>query len=162
MKKRVALAVLAVVSGCLALAAWSPKKEASPLLLKQSDLQWGWGPDAFPLGIHAAIVEGDPDLAEPFTMRLNFPPKYRIEPHWTTREQRLTVLSGSISLGLGDRFDPKKLELYGEGSYLVLPARTRYFMTSQRGSVLELRSQGPWEVNYVQKTEDPREEDASL
>lgn len=162
MKKGMLLAAAAGIVACLALAAWSPKKEAQPLLLTQDDLQWGLGPDAFPMGIHAAIVDGDPNADEPFTLRLRLPSRYRIDAHWTTNEERLTVLSGSIGLALGEHFDAKKLKKYGPGSYLVLPARTRYFIASPRGGVLELRSRGPWEVNYVDRSDDPREQAASL
>jgi len=162
MNKGLVLTIAAAALTCLALAAWSPKQDAKPLLLTRQDLDWGLGPDAFPLGVHASIVEGDPDQDEPFTMRFKLPGKYRIEPHWTTREQRLTVLSGSIELALGERFDERKLKTYGEGSYLVIPARARYYLKCDRGSVLELRSQGPWEVNYVDRADDPREQAASL
>lgn len=149
--------VIMTLAGCfMVLSGMSPKNEKPAVLMRAGDLQWGLGPDDFPLGVRAAILSGNPDEDGPYTMRLRLPPRYRIDPYWMLGEQRITVLSGSVELGLGERFETASLKPYPAGSYLTLPARARFFLKTSHGATLEIHGQGPWQVAYASPADDPR------
>src|SRR6266542_1822971 len=78
-------------------------------------IQWKDGPASIPSGAKIAVLEGDPTKEGPFTMRLKLPDGYRIPPHMHPKTERLTVLSGSFHLGMGDKFDESSLRAMPAG-----------------------------------------------
>jgi quercetin dioxygenase-like cupin family protein len=50
----------------------------------------------------------------------------KLMPHKHS-EDRYTVISGVFYIGLGDQFDPEKLEAYLPGAVIVLPSGTWHF-----------------------------------
>jgi anti-sigma factor ChrR (cupin superfamily) len=49
-------------------------------------------------------------MAEPvfYTIRLKFPANYEIPAHWHPVVERVTVLSGTFHMGVGDKLDRSK------------------------------------------------------
>ena len=68
-----------------------------------------------------AVLYGDPDKAEPFVFRLKFPAGYKVAAHIDPNDYDLTVRSGTMYLGIGDKFDPARGEGLKAGGYLHLP-----------------------------------------
>ena len=71
-------------------------------------IKWGPAPAVLPTGARAAVLDGDPTKDGPFTLRLMFPPGYRIPPHFHPADEHVTVISGNLDVGMGDHFDRKK------------------------------------------------------
>src|SRR5262245_55522400 len=80
-----------------------------PAIYTPDQLQWKNGPPSLPRGAKLAVLEGNPSAEGPFTMRLKFPNGYRIPPHTHPKTERLTVISGTFRLGMGEKFDEKAL-----------------------------------------------------
>ena len=130
-------------------------------MLKEGDLTWGKGPASLPPGAMAAVLEGDPTKEGPFTMRLRLPANYRIAPHWHPADEHVTVLSGSFSMGTGDKFDPAKATQLSPGGFAVMPAEFRHFaFTGDKETVIQLHGMGPWAINYINPKDDPRKQKA--
>src|SRR6516162_5738345 len=70
-----------------------------------ADLKWVDGPPSLPAGARLAVLEGDPGKEGPFVMRLKLPDGYRIPPHTHPRPERVTVISGTFNIGMGEKFD---------------------------------------------------------
>lgn len=45
------------------------------------------------------------DQATPFIIRLKFPANYKIPTHWHPAIKHVTVLSGTLNMGMGDKLD---------------------------------------------------------
>ena len=62
---------------------------------------------AVEFGLHPqiAVLEGNPGEKGPVTLRLRFPANYDIPAHWHSMDERLTVLSGTFHVGMGDKLD---------------------------------------------------------
>ncbi len=133
-------------------------RSTSPVLvqLTPADVKWGPAPDALPPGAQAAVLEGNPSAAGPFAMRLKIPAGYKIAPHSHPRQERVTVISGRFQLGHGRSFDPSKLETLEAGSFFSLPPGMEHFASAAADTVLQLNSDGPWAINYVNPSDDPR------
>lgn len=114
------------------------------------------GPASLPVGVEMAVVEGDPKVAGMFTIRLKLPANYKIPPHWHPGFERITVLSGTFQLGMGEKRDEKALKDYPAGSYLVMPPKHGHFAGAKGGAVLQLTSMGPWDIVYFNRADDPR------
>src|SRR5688572_18095605 len=84
-------------------------QEDAPSLYRPKAVKWVDGPPSLPSGAQFAVLEGDPTKEGPFTMRVKVPNGYRIPPHTHPKTERLTVISGTFRLGMGDTFDTGKL-----------------------------------------------------
>ena len=111
---------------------------------------------SLPSGAKVAVLEGDPKKAGPFTMRIKFPAKYKVPVHWHPADEHVTVISGTLNIGLGDKFDRAKVRAIPAGAFTVMPARTNHFAWIEEETVLQLHGTGPWELTYANPEDDPR------
>lgn len=111
---------------------------------------------SLPPGAKIAILEGDPKMSGPFTMRVKFPAKYKVPVHWHPADEHVTVISGTLNIGLGDRFDRMKVHEVPAGAFTVMPAHTNHFAWIEEETILQLHGTGPWELNYVNPEDDTR------
>jgi len=123
---------------------------------KPSDLKWGEAPPGLPASAKVAALNGDPTQAGPFTVRLKAPADYKVMPHTHPTDERLTVISGSFRIGMGERFDETKMQEMGPGSYIVLPSGMAHFAKSAKESIVQIDSEGLFQINYVNPADDPR------
>ncbi len=125
-------------------------------LFVPSEVAWKDAPASLPPGAKMAILEGDPTKEGFFTMRLQLPDGYRVAPHWHPKTERLTVIAGTVHLGIGDRFDDKATRPLPAGTYSSMPPKMAHFAWMEGDVILQLSSIGPWGVIYVNSADDPR------
>ncbi|MFL5318400.1 MAG: cupin domain-containing protein [Myxococcaceae bacterium] len=151
------LAVLLLVSAPLAIA--QEKKKPEAVMLNPSDLKWGDAPPGLPKGAQLAVLEGDPSKPAAFTVRLKFPDGYKISPHWHTKDENLTILSGNLVLHMGDTMDAPSHEL-GPAAYHFLPGKMHHAAEAKGETVVQLHGTGPFDINYLNAKDDPRKQAA--
>lgn len=127
-----------------------------PTLFTPARMSWRDGPASLPRGAQFAVLEGDPTREGPFTMRLKLPNGYRIPPHTHPKTERLTVISGTFRLGMGEKFDAKALRTIPAGSYGFWPTGMKHFVQVEGETVVQLHGMGPWQIVYVNSADDPR------
>ncbi len=108
---------------------------------------WVDAPAPMPTGAKLMVLEGDPKSEGLFTIRLKIPAETRLPPHWHPRDERVTVLSGRIAVGFGDRFDMARLVYFGPGSYYVNPAHSHHFVYFPEATVAQITGLGPWKTH---------------
>lgn len=123
---------------------------------RPSDLVWQDGPPSLPPGAKITILEGDPGKPGPFVFRVKVPDGYKVPPHTHPKSERVTVLSGSFHLGMGDKFDPKHAQELPAGTYGTWPAGMKHFVWAEGETVLQFHGDGPWQINYLNPADDPR------
>jgi hypothetical protein len=74
-----------------------------------AELKWQDGPPSLRRGAKIAVPEGDPNKERSFVFRGKAPDGYRIPPHTHPKMERVTVISGTFNIGMGDKFDEKAL-----------------------------------------------------
>jgi hypothetical protein len=72
------------------------------VLVPADKVTWGPAPPALPAGAQISVLEGDPGKKGAITLRLQFPANYTVPPHWHSMTERVTVLSGTLQVGMGD------------------------------------------------------------
>lgn len=133
-----------------------PMRPADHGLFTPADLKWAEAPNALPAGAKLAVLEGNPFQEGLYTMRLRMPDGYKIPPHWHKRVEHVTVLSGAFNLGMGEKFDQAAGKKMPVGTFGFLPPQMRHFAWSTGETVIQLHGLGPWEIVYVNPTDDPR------
>jgi quercetin dioxygenase-like cupin family protein len=123
---------------------------------RPDQVKWVDGPPSLPPGAKFAVLEGDPSREGFFAMRVTLPANYRIPPHWHPTVERVTVLSGALHLGMGERFNESAGQELSAGSYAVMPTGMRHFAWTRGETVIQIATQGPWAINYLDPADDPR------
>lgn len=121
-----------------------------------SEVKWKDGPASLPSGAKFAVLEGDPAKEGPFVMRLWLPDGFRIQPHWHPKVERITVISGSFNLGMGEKFDQSATREMPAGTFGYWPAGMRHFVWVKGDTTIQLHGVGPWVITYVDPKDDPR------
>ncbi len=160
----VVFAFLIIVSLALTQAAkdkiaLSPASAAQDhIMMTPGAVKWGPGPPSLPPGAQMAVLDGDPSKeGVPFTIRAKFPAGYKIPPHWHPTDEHVVVVQGTILLGLGEKFDAAAGHAMTAGSYMKMPKEVRHFAWAKRATVIQVYGVGPFEVNYVNPADDPRQ-----
>jgi hypothetical protein len=153
------LRVLTVSFASLSLAfvsAAPPHAEKDHDVFIPDDIKWTDAPLSLPPGAKIAVLEGDPTKDAPFVMRAKMPDGYKIMPHTHPKDERVTVISGTLYVGVGEKFDEKMAKGMPAGSYGRMGAGVKHFGYTKGETVIQLHGTGPWTVDYVNLADDPR------
>ena len=121
-----------------------------------SEVKWRDGPGSMQAGAKFAVLEGDPSKEGTFVMRLWFPDGFKIAPHTHPKVERITVISGTFNLGMGESFDATKTREMPAGTFGHWAAEMHHFAWAKGETVLQLHGVGPWTIVYVNPADDPR------
>ena len=125
-------------------------------LYPATSIEWKPGPAAIPAGAKMAVLEGDPTKDGPFVVRFQFPAGYHIAAHTHPKTERVTVISGALYLATGDSLDRNSAKELPAGSFGYWPAGMKHAAWSEGETVIQLHGVGPWQINYVNPADDPR------
>ena len=125
-------------------------------LYPPTTIEWKQGPAALPPGAKMAALEGDPTKEGPFVVRFQFPAGYHVPPHTHPKTERVTVISGTLYLAAGEALDRKNAKSLSAGSFGFWPAGMKHTAWSEGETVIQLHGIGPWQINYVNPADDPR------
>ena len=123
------------------------------------DAKWGPAPPMLPAGAEIAIVSGDPGKSAPYTVRLKFPAHYAIPAHSHPTDENVAVVSGVLTLGMGDKLDKQAAgnATLGPGAYALAPSgMNHYAFTGVTETTILLYGMGPVEFKYANPQDDPR------
>jgi len=118
-------------------------------------IQWGPAPPVLPKGAQIAVLAGDPGKSGPFAIRLKMPAGYKVAPHQHPTDEAVTVISGNFGFGMGDKFDETHAEKLGPGGFVDMPAKMNHYAFAASDTVVQINSQGPFEIKYVNPADDP-------
>ena len=125
-------------------------------IIEPGSIKWAAAPPALPKGAQVAVLAGNPAKEGPFVIRLKFPSGYKIPAHTHPADESVTVLSGTLNIGMGDKLDPKKGEAVKAGGYIRLPKGMHHYAWFTQETVLQLNGVGPWDLTYLNTADDPR------
>jgi quercetin dioxygenase-like cupin family protein len=128
---------------------------AATAQMNTTDLKWGPAPAVFPKGAQMSVLSGDPGKSGIFTVRLRMPPGYVVPAHNHPTDELVTVISGNLSLGMGDRLNRAKAATLRPGGFANAPAKMNHFAFTRTGAVVQIIAEGPFALTYVNPADDP-------
>lgn len=149
MRALITLSVLALVT-TVAVA-----QDSGPKGIPASAVKWGPAPDALPKSGQMAGLSGDPGKPGWFTVRLKMPAGYKIPAHQHPHTERITVISGELHFGTGDKLDEKAANKLGPGGFVDLPSNTNHYAFSKVPTIIQITGEGPFAIKYVNPVDDP-------
>ncbi len=151
MKPLATTAVFAVAL-MLAVPAYSMSDEA---FLNSPDMKWGAAPPVLPKGAKLVVLHGDPGKPGPYTLRLATPANYKIAPHWHSQREEVTMISGALYLGMGDKMSQKGARELKPGGYHNIPAKVHHYAFTKAPAVIQISGEGPFDINYLDPKDNP-------
>jgi hypothetical protein len=122
----------------------------------QNDYVWKNGPASFPRGTSYTVLEGDPYGAGPYTIRIKFPPHYKLPAYAHGDLEEITVISGVLHVALGDELkDGEGLDLPAGGFTVFAPNANHFVWTGPEGAIVQYHGTAPRTAMYVDKKNDP-------
>jgi quercetin dioxygenase-like cupin family protein len=125
-------------------------------VLTPNDVTWGPAPASIPKGAQAAAIYGDASKDGMFALRLKLPQGYHIPPHTHPKPEVVTLLSGTLRLGEGATAEKTNTKPLPAGSFFVMTPGMQHYVYADEETVLQLNSNGPWGLTYVNDKDDPR------
>jgi hypothetical protein len=120
------------------------------------EVPYGPAPSFVQPGAQLAVLEGNPLASSgDYTVRLKMPDGYRIAPHWHPQRENVTVLSGTLKLGMGDRFDETGMMSLPAGSFGYLDPDMHHYVMAAGDVVVQIHGKSPVQFNYVNPEDDP-------
>jgi quercetin dioxygenase-like cupin family protein len=107
-------------------------------------------------GAQLAVLEGNPMATSgDYTVRVKMPGGYKIAPHWHPLRENVTVLSGNLKVGMGDKFDSEKMTSFVAGSFAYLDPEMHHYAMADGETVIQIHGMSPLKINYVDPKDDP-------
>jgi len=145
---------LAVVLSLAALLCLQPLQAQNAFTPDQ--VKWGPAPPFIPPGAQLAVLEGDPmGSSGDYTIRLKMPDGYKVAPHTHPMRENVTVISGTLKVGMGDRWDDSKMMSFASGSFAYLDPTMHHYAGASGVTVIQIHGQAPVKFNYINPVDDP-------
>jgi quercetin dioxygenase-like cupin family protein len=118
-------------------------------------VKWGSMPASLPPGADFAVVSGDPGKRGIFVVLIRGPQGYKVPPHWHSTDENVTVLSGSFTMGAGDKLDPSAGMALTPGGFAMMPKRMHHWAIASAPFVIQIQAMGPFDIHYINPADDP-------
>jgi len=142
-----ALAAIAAVLATISVAARADDSMMStgmkPIIFTPSTVKWEAGTGEFK-GLTVAWLSGDPTKAGAWTVRLKAPAGAKFPVHYHNDTEVVTIISGTFSAAIGDKYDASKLVALPAGSYVVIPAGVKHFAMAKTDCIVQLSGTKPF------------------
>ncbi len=152
----ISLTTVTLIASSASTAMLATDRMHTAIFVNQDELQWENAPPSLPKGVKMSVLLGDPGKPGPFVLRLMTTGDYTIPPHFHSKAETLTIISGALYLGSGERFDRNSVHALTVGGFHYLPAKSPHFAFTRVPTVVEIHGEGPFDIVYINREDDPR------
>src|SRR4029079_4773340 len=94
-----------------------------------AEAKWGPAPPLLPPVAQIAVLSGDPGKPAPYAVRLKFPANYNIPAHSHPTDENVAVITGTFTLGMGDKLDKSAAgnSTLTTGGYALAPSGMNHY-----------------------------------
>ena len=119
------------------------------LAVHASETDWTPCAPSLPAGCEIALLEGDPQAEGFFTVRFRLSDEFAMPPHTHPKEERVTILSGRMSVAFGEQPARRDAATFSDGDYYVNARDKVHAVWADEMSVIQISGIGPWEADFV-------------
>jgi len=138
-----------LLAGAVALASPVRGEGIAPVRLTPEEIRLS-ADTSRPGSMEMAILAGDMGKPGLYAARIRIPGKLRIPPHVHPEDRVVVVLSGTLHIGFGERFEAAQMKALPPGSFFVEPAGKPHFAWVQDEDVIvQVSGIGPSGTVYL-------------
>jgi quercetin dioxygenase-like cupin family protein len=112
-----------------------PLAQGEPLVparLTPGELKWVTQPN----GNQQAVMAGNQKEQGLYVYRTRFPAGFRNQPHFHPDQRIVTVMSGTLYVGYGEKMDDSQMKALPAGSVFTEPPRQPHYVWAKGGKVV--------------------------
>src|SRR3984957_12711686 len=145
---------IAFITSALVLCA--PLAYGQTVLQNSDDIKLGPMPEMLGQGDRAqfALISGDLKTG-PWVIRFKFPAGYAVQPHTHDEIENVTVLSGTVNMGMGEKFDKATTTPISAGGFFSMPGNHAHYVYFTGPTIVQVHSGSPSTLHYVNSADDP-------
>lgn len=83
------------------------------------------------------------------------PDGYKAAPHIHPQRENVTVLSGTLRVGMGDKWDDTKLMSFKAGSFAYLDPSMHHYAGAWGETIIQIHGMSPRAFHYINPADDP-------
>ena len=141
MKRFVTFGML-IASTALAATIARASTTSAPVIVTPSQIHWQTS-KLYPSKIKVAVLTGDYATSGWAVIRLEIPDGVKLMPHIHPGPEYVTVMQGTLLVGLGTTMDPAKMKALPAGSYVEVPAKMPHYAQAKGETILQISGPGP-------------------
>lgn len=136
------IALVVIVFGRIAVAA------TAPAITTPDATNWTPGTGGYQ-GTSVAVLLGDPSKPGMYIMRLKIPAGTNLPPHVHGDTENVTVISGTLWVGLGKTVDKNTMKPLAAGTFATIPANFPHYAMTKDETVIQIEGMGPESMTPV-------------
>jgi quercetin dioxygenase-like cupin family protein len=145
---RLSVAILASLLLASAIPVSVAVAATAPTIVTPSQLQWTTSKN-LPAGVKMAVLTGNPNATGAYAIRLMLPDGTMFGPHFHGDAEWVTVLQGTLLVGLGDKVNKATMKALGPGSFVAVPAGVHHYAAAKGETIIQLTGMGPMTMTAV-------------
>lgn len=113
-----------------------------------------WAETVYP-GTEITTVFGDPKKpGQMYTIRFKLPANYLVPPHTHTQDEYMTIISGSLNVGIGETVDKDSTVYLPVGGAVGIPGKVPHYAWTTEEMVMQVHAMGPRDTCFVQPSQE--------
>ena len=117
-------------------------KSMAPTIVMSGQEHWTAGTGMMK-GAQVAVLLGNPAKSGLYIVRVKVPAGAIFGPHYHNETENLTIISGALWVGLGDKMDKAKMSALTAGTFASVPAKLHHYAMTKTATVLDITGLGP-------------------
>jgi quercetin dioxygenase-like cupin family protein len=132
------------LAGIFAVGSLGAMAAGEPTIVMANQAKYGPAPKPYPAEARMAVLSGDPGKAgSQYTVRLELPSGTQIAAHTHGDTENVTVIRGTLMVGVGSSFNASKMLALKPGSYVSIPAETPHYAMAKGETIVQVNGVGP-------------------
>ena len=119
-------------------------------VVSSDEVEWRPCPQSLPSGCEIAVLEGNPQSSDLFTVRFRLDDGFVMPAHTHPTDERVTLLKGRLSVAFGVNGSREDAKQFGPGDYYVNARGAVHTVWADELSELQITGIGPWEADFVE------------
>lgn len=113
-----------------------------------------WAETVYP-GTEITSVFGDfKKPGQMYTIRFKLPANYTVQPHTHTQDEYMTVISGSLYVGIGDTVEKNNTVFLPVGGAVGIPGKVPHYAWTTEEMIMQVHAMGPRDTCFVQSSKN--------
>ncbi len=130
----------------------SAQTTGAPTIVLAGQAKFGPPPAPYPAGSSMAVLSGDPSKpGSNYAVRLKLLDGVKIDAHTHGDTENVTVISGTLMVGVGKTFNKAKMLALKPGDYASIPAGTPHYAMARGVTVVQVNGVGPASMTLVSR-----------
>jgi quercetin dioxygenase-like cupin family protein len=140
------------LAGILAVGSLGAMAAGGPTIVLANQAKYGPAPKPYPAAARMAVLSGDPGKAgSQYAVRLELPNGTQIAAHTHGDTENVTVIQGTLMVGVGSSFNASKMLALTPGSYVSIPAGTPHYAMAKGETIVQVNGVGPASTTLTDK-----------